>query len=163
MAVNGGNVDMDASMHQALAVGLCTFDVRIGTDGFIADEPCRILCDYCLQQAAYLANMLQKGPNMTNNQLKSIIERIESLEEDKAAIAEGIKEIYLEAKGNGFDPKIIKQVVALRKKDASKRREEQALLATYLDALGMLSDTPLGQAAMLRDGVKTPSTDDGFN
>ena len=154
---------MNASMHQALAVGICTFDVRIGTDGFIADEPCRILCDYCLQQASYLANMLQKGPNMTNNQLKSIIERIESLEEDKATIAEGIKEVYLEAKSNGFDPKIIKQVVALRKKDANKRREEQALLATYLDALGMLSDTPLGQAAMLRDGVKKPAKDDDFD
>jgi uncharacterized protein (UPF0335 family) len=88
---------------------------------------------------------------MSNNQLKSIIERIESMEDDKRAIAEGIKDIYVEAKGNGFDPKIIKQIVALRRKDAEKLREEQALLATYMDALGMLADLPLGKAALERE------------
>jgi len=87
---------------------------------------------------------------MTNNQLKSIIERIERLEEDKAAIAEDIKEVYAEAKGNGFDPKILRKIVALRKQDEDKRRVEQAILASYMDALGMLADTPLGQAAIER-------------
>ncbi len=91
---------------------------------------------------------------MTNNQLKSIVERIESLEADKAAIAEGIKDVYTEAKGNGFDPKILKQVIALRKKDAGKRAEERVLLATYMDALGMLADTPLGRAAIEREAGK---------
>lgn len=99
---------------------------------------------------------------MTNNQLKSIVERIESLEDDKAAITEGIKEIYLEAKSGGFDPKIIKKVIALRKQDSAKRREEQALLSTYLEALGMLSDTPLGQAALQREGLKTSKDEDDF-
>jgi uncharacterized protein (UPF0335 family) len=90
----------------------------------------------------------------TNNQLQAIVSRIEALEEEKVNIAEDIKEVYQEAKGTGFDPKIIKKIVALRKQDASKRAEEQALLATYMDALGMLADTPLGRAAL--DAVKTP-------
>ena len=85
---------------------------------------------------------------MTNNQLKSFIERIEHLETEKATIAEDIKEVYAEAKGTGFDPKIIKKVIALRKQDNDKRREEQELIATYMSALGMLADTPLGQAAI---------------
>ena len=92
---------------------------------------------------------------MTNNQLQSIVERIERLEEEKAVIAEDIKEVYKEAKGNGFDTKIIKKIVAMRKQDAAKVKEEQAILALYMDALGMLADTPLGQAAM--DKVKTPT------
>jgi uncharacterized protein (UPF0335 family) len=87
---------------------------------------------------------------MTNNQLKTIVERIEALEDDRAIIAEGIKDIYTEAKSNGFDPKILKQIVALRRKDAAKVAEEKVLLATYMDALGMLADTPLGQAAIER-------------
>jgi len=83
-----------------------------------------------------------------NNQIKAIVERIEKLKEEKAVIAEDIKEVYAEAKGNGFDPKIIKKIIALRKQDAKKRAEEQAILAVYMDALGMLAGTPLGQAAM---------------
>ena len=65
---------------------------------------------------------------MTNNQLKSLVERIERLEEEKANIASDIKEVYLEAKGVGFDPKIIKKIVALRKQDSAKIKEEQALI-----------------------------------
>ena len=85
---------------------------------------------------------------MTNNQITSIVQRIERLEDEKSQIAEDIKEVYKEAKGNGFDPKIIKKVVSLRKMDAAKRLEEQQLIATYMDALGMLADTPLGRAAI---------------
>lgn len=88
---------------------------------------------------------------MTNNQLQSIVERVEKLEEEKAAIANDIKEVYTEAKGNGFDAKVLKQVIALRKKDAAKRAEEQAVLATYMNALGMLADLPLGRAAIERE------------
>lgn len=102
----------------------------------------------------------------TNNQLKSIVDRIELLEEKKAAVAEDIKEVFKEAKGNGFDPKVLKQVLALRKKDASKRAEEQALLSVYMDALGMLADTPLGQAAVRSYSSTVESSvdagDDGF-
>jgi len=78
----------------------------------------------------------------TNNQLQSVIERIERMEVEKAAVAEDIKQIYLEAKGNGFDTKIIRKVVALRKKTVQERETERLLLETYL---GQLSDTPLGQ------------------
>lgn len=89
-----------------------------------------------------------------NNQLVSIVQRIEGLEAEKAGIAEDIKEIYAEAKGNGFDPKILRKIVALRKQDADKRREEQAVLAVYMAELGMLADTPLGQAAIERARAK---------
>lgn len=94
-----------------------------------------------------------------NNQLKSIVERIEKLEEEKAAIAADVKDVLSEAKSNGFDTKIIKKILALRKQDAAKRKEEQALLDVYMDALGMLADTPLGKAALDR-ASNQPSVDD---
>lgn len=97
---------------------------------------------------------------MTNNQLKSLVERIERLEEEKANIASDIKEVYLEAKGVGFDPKIIKKIVAMRKQDSAKIKEEQALIATYMDALGMLADTPLGQAAIKSVSKSNDGEDD---
>ena len=87
---------------------------------------------------------------MTNSQLKSIVERIEKLEDERAVLAEDIKEVYAEAKGNGFDVKILKKIIAMRKQDADKRREEQAVIAVYMQELGMLADTPLGQAALER-------------
>ena len=71
-------------------------------------------------------------------QLKSVIERIERLEEDKAAISADLKEVYLEAKGNGFDVKIIRKVIRLRKQDTAKRQEEDALVDLYLSAIGGL-------------------------
>ncbi len=70
-------------------------------------------------------------------QLKSIVERIERLEEDKKAIADDIKEVYGEAKGTGFDVKIIRKIVAIRRLDRDKRREEEEILGLYLQALGM--------------------------
>ncbi len=84
----------------------------------------------------------------SSNQLKAFVERLEKLEEEKATISEDIKEVLSEAKSSGFDPKIIKKVLSLRRQDAKKRAEEQAVLAVYMDALGMLADTPLGQAAV---------------
>lgn len=69
-------------------------------------------------------------------QLKSIIDRIERLDVEKSEIMEQIKEVLAEAKGNGFDPKIIKKVVALRKKDRAKRQEEDAIMDLYLSAIG---------------------------
>jgi uncharacterized protein (UPF0335 family) len=86
-----------------------------------------------------------------NGQLQSIIERIERLEDEKAKISLDIREIYAEAKSNGFDAKILRKIVAIRKQDADKRDEEQQLIATYMAALGMLADTPLGQAAIARN------------
>lgn len=69
-------------------------------------------------------------------QLKSIVERIERLEEDKAAIAADIKEAFSEAKGNGFDVKTLRKVLRIRKQDRAKRLEEESLLDLYLSAIG---------------------------
>jgi uncharacterized protein (UPF0335 family) len=69
-------------------------------------------------------------------QLKSIVERIERLELEKAEVAEQIKEVFAEAKGNGFDVKILRKVVRIRKQDRAKRLEEDAILDLYLAAIG---------------------------
>ena len=69
-------------------------------------------------------------------QLKSVIERIERLELEKSEIAEQIKEVFAEAKGNGYDVKTLRKVVRIRKQDRAKRQEEEALLDLYLSALG---------------------------
>jgi uncharacterized protein (UPF0335 family) len=70
--------------------------------------------------------------------LKSFIERIERLEEDKAGIAADLKEVYAEAKGEGFDTKVMRKVIRLRKTDKAKRQEEEALIDLYLSAIGGL-------------------------
>jgi uncharacterized protein (UPF0335 family) len=69
-------------------------------------------------------------------QLKSIIERIERLDQEKSEIAEQIKEVFAEAAGNGFDKKVLRKVVRLRKQDRAKRLEEEAITDLYLSALG---------------------------
>lgn len=69
-------------------------------------------------------------------QIKSIIERVERLNVEKAEIAEQVKEVFAEAKGNGFDVKILRKVIALRKIDPAKRAEEAAILDLYLSAIG---------------------------
>lgn len=74
------------------------------------------------------------------DRLRSFIERIERLEEEKAALAVDIREVYAEAKAMGFDTKALRTVVRLKKKDEQERREEEALLATYMHALGMLTE-----------------------
>jgi uncharacterized protein (UPF0335 family) len=74
---------------------------------------------------------------IAGDRLKSFIERIERLEEEKRALAEDVKEIYSEAKGAGFDVKIIRQVIRIRKMDEDDRDEAEALLDTYLRAIGM--------------------------
>ena len=75
---------------------------------------------------------------VTGEQLRSLIERIERLEEEKAALAEDIREVYAEAKGNGFDVKVMRQIVRLRKMDSNDRSEMEAVLKTYMAALGMM-------------------------
>jgi uncharacterized protein (UPF0335 family) len=72
-------------------------------------------------------------------QLKSVVERIERLEEEKAALGADIREVYAEAKGNGFDTKIIRQVIRMRRLDKADRQEQEAVLDLYLSALGMRS------------------------
>ena len=70
--------------------------------------------------------------------LKSLVERIERLEEDRATVANDLKEVYAEAKGEGFDTKIIRKVIRLRKQDSAKRQEEEALIDLYVSAIGGL-------------------------
>ena len=77
---------------------------------------------------------------VARDQLRSIVERIERLEEEKKAIADDIREVYAEAKANGFDTKVLRQVVTLRKKDLAERQEQDAVRDLYLQALGMLPD-----------------------
>ncbi|MCX2725337.1 DUF2312 domain-containing protein [Roseibium salinum] len=71
------------------------------------------------------------------DQLRAFVERIERLEEEKKVISDDIKDVYAEAKGNGYDVKILRKVVSLRKKQPHEREEEEAVLDLYLHALGM--------------------------
>ncbi|MBP6014284.1 MAG: DUF2312 domain-containing protein [Alphaproteobacteria bacterium] len=77
--------------------------------------------------------------NFAKDQLKSLVERVERLEEEKAALAGDIREVYAEAKGQGFDVKIMRQVIRIRKMDSNERDEQDALLDLYMSALGMAS------------------------
>lgn len=78
---------------------------------------------------------------VARDQLRAFVERIERLEEEKQTIADDIKEIYAEAKGNGFDVKVLRQVVRIRKQDKNERMEQEAILDLYMHALGMAPDT----------------------
>ncbi len=82
--------------------------------------------------------MTDTKTTFAQGQLRSLVERIERLEEEKKTIAGDIKEVYAEAKGHGFDTKILRKVVSLRKKEVAEREEEQSLLDIYMEALGML-------------------------
>jgi len=81
------------------------------------------------------------------DQLHAIVSRIERLEEEKAALSADLREVYAEAKGNGFDVKALRAVVRLRKKDENERREEELILDTYLHALGMAAADSESEAA----------------
>ena len=71
-------------------------------------------------------------------QLRSFIERIERLEEEKKGLSDDIRDVFAEAKGNGFDTKVMRQVIRLRKKEPAERQEEEAILDLYMHALGMV-------------------------
>ncbi|MEX6508583.1 DUF2312 domain-containing protein [Jiella sp. M17.18] len=79
---------------------------------------------------------------VAQDQLRSFVERIERLEEEKKTIADDIKDVYAEAKGNGFDTKVLRRVISLRKQDQNERQEQEAILDLYLQALGMMADLP---------------------
>lgn len=77
---------------------------------------------------------------IAKDQLRAFVERIERLEEEKKTVADDIKDVFGEAKAMGFDTKILKRVIALRKKDDQERMEEEIILDTYLAALGMIEE-----------------------
>ena len=79
----------------------------------------------------------QPAMKFRKEQLKAFIERVERLEEEKKVIADDIRDVYAEAKGSGFDVKALRAIVRLRKQDTNERREQQAILETYMHALGM--------------------------
>lgn len=78
--------------------------------------------------------------NVSGKRLKSFLERIERLEEEKKGLSEDIRDIFSEAKSTGFEPKIIKKILSIRKTNREKRKEEQELLRLYLSAIGMEED-----------------------
>jgi uncharacterized protein (UPF0335 family) len=75
----------------------------------------------------------------SKDQLRSVIERIERMEEEKKVIAEDIRDIYAEAKGNGYDVKALRTIVRMRKQDPNERAEAETILETYMHAMGMLA------------------------
>lgn len=93
--------------------------------------------------------MAEVGNNSAKD-LMSLIERIEAMEADKRSISEDIKDVYSEAKGRGYDLPALKEIIKMRREDAEKRRTREAIVGTYLAALGQLADTPLGKAAIAR-------------
>lgn len=84
------------------------------------------------------SDVFKESGTVASRQLKSFVERIERLEEEKKGIADDIRDVFAEAKGQGFDTKVMRQVIRLRKKDVAERQEEEALLDLYLHALGMI-------------------------
>jgi len=125
-------------------LGLVLVDMVRGSDariwiplsGFLLCRPI-----YRQQEFRHMAdgNTPEGATTIAQGQLRSFIERIERLEEEKAALSADIKEVYAEAKGNGFDTKVMRKVISLRKKDTAERQEEEAMLELYLHALGMLN------------------------
>ena len=89
--------------------------------------------------AAAAVEKEQPAIRFAKDHLKAFVERIERLEEEKKALSDDIRDVYAEAKGNGFDVKALRQVVRLRKQDVDERKEQEAILETYLQALGMLA------------------------
>lgn len=92
--------------------------------------------------------MAKKGSNFAGEALKSLVSRIERLQEDKAALQEDIGAVFQEAKSAGFDTKIMREVLKIRRMDKHERDERETLVALYMDALGDLATTPLGRAAI---------------
>jgi len=88
---------------------------------------------------ATAAAVERPAARFVEDHLKAFVERVERLEEEKKAIADDIRDVYAEAKANGFDIKALRMIVRLRKQDADERREQEAILETYMHALGMLN------------------------
>jgi uncharacterized protein (UPF0335 family) len=101
-------------------------------EGFLENGAVSVSPDNGIAQPA---NVIAQS---AKDQLRSFVERIERLEEEKAALAGDIRELFAQAKSSGFDTKALRTVIRLRKQDASERRDQEAVLATYMHALGML-------------------------
>jgi uncharacterized protein (UPF0335 family) len=91
-----------------------------------------------LENGAVSASSGNAITQSAKDQLRSYIERIERLEEEKAALAGDIRDLFAQAKSSGFDTKALRTIIKLRKQDAAERRDQEAVVATYMHALGML-------------------------
>ncbi len=80
----------------------------------------------------------EPATRFAKDQLKAIIERIERLEEEKKALSDDIRDVYAESKGNGYDVKALRTIVRLRKQDPNERQEQETIIETYMQALGMI-------------------------
>jgi uncharacterized protein (UPF0335 family) len=87
--------------------------------------------------ATAAAEKEKPATRFAKDQLKAFVERVERLEEEKKALSDDLRDVYAEAKGNGFDVKALRTIVRLRKQDLAERQEQQAVLETYMHALGM--------------------------
>jgi uncharacterized protein (UPF0335 family) len=96
----------------------------------------------CFMSTATAATSVKEktdpSARFAKDQLKAIVERIEHLEEEKKTISDDIRDVFAEAKGNGYDVKALRTVVRMRKQDKNERAEQEAILETYLHALGMI-------------------------
>jgi uncharacterized protein (UPF0335 family) len=116
---------------------------------------CRAALAESIRSAALAISLhrIPRGKNdagcqgIAGEQLRSFIERIERLEEERKTLAEDIKEVFAEAKGNGFDTKIIREIIKIRRMDEDDLDEQETLLDIYKRALGMLPDIPESVAA----------------
>jgi uncharacterized protein (UPF0335 family) len=89
--------------------------------------------------SAAAAEKEQPATRFAKDQLKAFVERIERLEEEKKALSDDIRDVYAESKANGFDVKALRSIVRLRKQEPTERQEQQLILETYMNALGMLA------------------------
>jgi len=89
--------------------------------------------------ATAAAAVQEHATRFAKDHLKAFVERIERLEEEKKALADDVRDVYAEAKANGFDTKALRSIIRLRKQDVDERKEHEAILETYMHALGMLS------------------------
>lgn len=87
---------------------------------------------------ANIGHNSEPAARLAKDQIKSIVERIERLEEDKKTISDDIRDVYVESKSQGYDVKALRTIVRMRKQDANERQEQEALLESYMHALGML-------------------------
>lgn len=90
---------------------------------------------------------------ISHGELQSVVDRVENLNAQKEGLGADIAAVFAEAKANGFDTKILKRIIAERKLSNAEREERDAMVELYMSALGMLAATPLGRAAMSRDGI----------
>jgi uncharacterized protein (UPF0335 family) len=92
-----------------------------------------------MSTAAAAEQQDQPGTRFAKDQLKAFVERVERLEEEKKALADDIKDVFGEAKAMGFDVKALRAIIRMRKEDTDERKEHEAILETYMHALGMLN------------------------